>query len=114
MTRILTPAQYQEIVNSGADYCDCCGGLYELAGLYDNPAMMPDFEHPLPGGGYPLLSGFTVCRQCESHCEDGPCQPDRVVTVQEEGEPPDLVQEMYDRIDHDILTRPAPEDEVNE
>jgi hypothetical protein len=86
VTRIVTLAQYQQIVNSGADYCDCCGGLYELAGLYDNPAMMPDFEHPLAGGGYPLVGGFTVCRLCADHCEDGPCQPDRVVTVQEEGE----------------------------
>src|SRR5260370_534056 len=31
-----------------------------------------------------------------------------------EEEPPDLVQEMHDRIDHDILTRPPPEDQVDE
>ena len=83
MVRVLTPADYEMIVNSGAEYCDCCGGLYELAGLYDNPVMMPDFEHPLSGGGYPLQNGFTVCRLCASHCEDGPCQPEKVVIVRE-------------------------------
>src|SRR5258708_30291937 len=83
MPRILTLAQYQEIVASGADYSDCCGGVYETSGVYDKPAMMPDFEHPLPGGGYPLLNGFTVCRLCEAYCEDGPCRPDLVVTLQE-------------------------------
>jgi len=28
-----------------------------------------------------------------------------------DGEPPDLVQEMYDHIDHDILTHPGEQDE---
>ncbi len=36
------------------------------------------------------------------------------VLLEESEEPPDLVQEMYDRLDHDILTRRAPEDEVDE
>ncbi len=76
MTNVLTPTEYQEIVNSGADYCDCCGGKYAIAGLSDNPAMMPD-----PEDDSVLLSGFTVCRLCASHCEQGPCQPDNLTVV---------------------------------
>jgi hypothetical protein len=83
MVRVLTPTEYQNIVNSGADYCDCCGGLYEMAGLSDNPAMMADLSNPLPNGGYPLLGGHTVCYACSEHCEDGPCQPENLVDIRE-------------------------------
>jgi hypothetical protein len=79
VTRVLTKAEYQEIVNSGCDYCDCCGGLYEVEGLDDNPAMMPDPDNPMI-----LLNGFTVCYDCSRHCEQGPCQPDYLVEVREQ------------------------------
>jgi len=80
MTNVLTPEQYKAVVDAGRDYCDCCGGLYEIAGLSDTPAMMPDPEDPTA-----LLSGFTVCRLCASHCEDGPCQPDNLTVVRDPG-----------------------------
>ena len=82
MTRVITEAQYQAVVNSGLDYCDCCGGLYKIEGLTED-AMMPDFDTSLPSGGFPLQGGYTVCHPCSQHCEDGPCQPDRLVQVQE-------------------------------
>lgn len=34
--------------------------------------------------------------------------------LQPMSEPPDLVQEMYDRIDHDMLTHPGEQDEESE
>ncbi len=82
MIRVITEAQYQAIVNSGLDYCECCGGLYKIEGLVED-ATMPDLDTPLPGGGYMLQGGHSVCWPCAHHCEDGPCQPDRLVQVQE-------------------------------
>lgn len=76
MARTITQEQYQKVIESGADYCQCCGGLYEVAGLAEDPEMMPD-----PEDTDTLLSGFIVCRQCANHCDQGACQPDNLVEV---------------------------------
>jgi hypothetical protein len=72
MTRTLTQAEYQAVVDSGEDYCNCCGGRYLAEGLTE--ASMP-VEDTLSGG-------FTVCYACSKHCEDGPCQPENLVVVE--------------------------------
>jgi hypothetical protein len=74
MVQVLTPTQYQEIVNGGADYCDCCGGKFETLGLIE--AHMPDEDDNLQGG-------YTVCHPCSHHAEDGPCQPDKLTVVRD-------------------------------
>src|SRR5436305_312893 len=83
MIRVLTPEQYREVVNEqDSDYCDCCGGLYRIAGLVE--AQMPDLDRPEVVDGrtyYPLLGGLNVCHGCSDHCEDGPCTPDNLVIV---------------------------------
>jgi hypothetical protein len=75
MVRVLTQAEYQAVVNSGADSCDCCGGQFEVEGLVE--AHMPAED------GY-LQGGSTVCHPCSPHAEDGPCQPDTLVVVRDE------------------------------
>lgn len=83
MVQVLTPAEYEIVLNQeNADFCACCGGKYDIAGLTE--AQMPDLEHPEKVSGfttYPLLGGFSVCHPCSHHCEDGPCAPDDLVKV---------------------------------
>lgn len=75
MVRVLTLKQYQDAMNNGADYCDCCGGKYKTLGLIE--AQMPDEDGSLQGG-------YLICHSCSHHAEDGPCQPDKLVVVREE------------------------------
>ena len=49
MLRVLTPMEYQHVLNNEhADFCACCGGKYDISGLVE--AQMPDGEHPYADG----------------------------------------------------------------
>lgn len=81
MPRTITQAEYIRVLNEqNADFCDCCGDKVLIAGLFE--ADMPDFSRPEGNGMYPLVGGFTVCRECGEHADGGPCRPERVVQVE--------------------------------
>ena len=75
MVHVLTLEEYKKVTDNDSDYCDCCGGLYQLAGLTEGTMPVEDT----------LSGGFTVCYLCSQHCEDGPCEPSKVVSVLQPG-----------------------------
>ena len=80
--RILTQAEYAAVQNEeDSDFCDCCGDKTKIAFLQE--AQMPDLEAQDTEGSYPLLGGFHVCYDCDGHHEEGPCQPDNLVVINE-------------------------------
>lgn len=83
MIRVLTTTEYEAVINEeNADFCACCGGKFDIAGLVE--AQMPDLERPETISGfitYPLIGGLSICYPCSSHCDDGPCEPDNLVKI---------------------------------
>jgi hypothetical protein len=78
MVKVLTMDEHKDLVNNkDADYCACCGGLYQIAGLVE--AQMPDLNYAPIIDHHPLQGGFSVCYQCSDHCEQGPCEPKKLV-----------------------------------